>query len=200
MKKNLIFAVAAVTMLLASCTIQQRVYQPGLHIEWNGLHAMQKQSNVDQNESEQIATFESSVTVSNDVAVLNEPSASNEAVSSSVAPEPIVNTAVVEKEQKVSKKVLKQVVKELKQNVSALVSNESPVAAAQSSVATIQNGGEPESWVYVLLILLVPFGCTIAMYLNEGSWTKKVTTNLILTLLCGIPGLIHALVNIFGKK
>ena len=57
-----------------------------------------------------------------------------------------------------------------------------------------------ESWVYLLLILLVPFGTVISMYLYEGSWTSRVTVNLILTFLCGLPGLIHALVIIFGNR
>ena len=55
--------------------------------------------------------------------------------------------------------------------------------------------------LYILLILLVPFGTVISMYLYENNnWTSRVTTNLILTLLCGLPGLIHALVVILGKK
>lgn len=54
--------------------------------------------------------------------------------------------------------------------------------------------------IYILLILFVPFGTTISMYLYEGSWTSRVTTNLILTLLCYLPGLIHALITIFGRK
>ncbi|MDA8896143.1 YqaE/Pmp3 family membrane protein [Bacteroidia bacterium] len=63
------------------------------------------------------------------------------------------------------------------------------------------NSAEPSGLIYILLILLVPFGTTISVYLSEGSeWTKKVTTNLILTLLCGLPGLIHALIHVFGNK
>lgn len=194
MKKNLIFAVAAMTMLLASCTVEQRVYQPGLHIEWNGLQAMQKKSNVEQNVTEQTAVNENVAAISNEVAV------STETVTVPAVTEPTVSVAVVEKEQKVSKKELKQAVKEFKQEVSALVSNEAVVASVQTASGNNQNGSQPDSWVYVLLILLVPFGSTIAVYLHEGTWNKKVTVNLILTLLCGIPGLIHALITIFGNK
>ena len=43
--------------------------------------------------------------------------------------------------------------------------------------------------IIVLCFLLPP----LAVYLFEGSWTKRCTINLILTLLCGIPGVIHAL-------
>jgi uncharacterized membrane protein YqaE (UPF0057 family) len=194
MKKNLFLALTAITMLLASCTIQQRVYQPGLSIEWKTLHQGQSKSDVDQKTAVQTTTTETQVAVSNEVV------ASTENVTASVATEPAIASVVAEKEQKVSKKELKQAVKEFKQEVAALVSNESAVASVQTASANNENGSKPESWVYVLLILLVPFGTTIAVYMYEGSWTKKVTTNLILTLLCGLPGLIHALITIFGNK
>ena len=74
------------------------------------------------------------------------------------------------------------------------------MAKLNSNEAKWSNSSRTELWVYILLILLVPFGTTISMYLYEGNWTKRVTTNLILTLLCGLPGLIHALVVIFGNK
>lgn len=75
--------------------------------------------------------------------------------------------------------------------------------ALKKAKKNIENAksAEPSGLIYILLILLVPFGTTISVYLSEGSeWTKKVTTNLILTLLCGLPGLIHALIHVFGNK
>lgn len=193
MKKNVFFAVTAVTMLLASCTIQQRVYQPGLSIEWKGLHQKQTELNVEQAATEQTVTNELTAAVEN-VAV------PSENVTAPAVTETANQAVVVEKDQKVSAKQLKQAVKEFKKEVSALVANESVMASAQTAVSESESAKKPqEDWVYVLLILLVPFGTTIAVYLHEGSWNKKVTTNLILTLLCGIPGLIHALITIFGK-
>jgi uncharacterized membrane protein YqaE (UPF0057 family) len=53
----------------------------------------------------------------------------------------------------------------------------------------------------VLMIVLAFILPPLAVYMYEGNnWTKRVTTNLILTLLCGLPGLIHALIVILGKK
>ena len=49
MKKNLFLALTVITMLLASCTIQQRVYQPGLSIEWKTLRQGQVKSDIEQN-------------------------------------------------------------------------------------------------------------------------------------------------------
>ncbi|MEY4127802.1 MAG: hypothetical protein RL737_1991, partial [Bacteroidota bacterium] len=74
------------------------------------------------------------------------------------------------------------------------------MAKLNSNEAKTSNSNRTENWAYILLIFLVPFGTTISMYLYEGSWTNRVTTNLLLTLLCGLPGLIHALVVIFGNK
>lgn len=76
------------------------------------------------------------------------------------------------------------------------------IAAKAGKVVSTESKSskQPENWVYWLLMLLVPFGTTIAMYLYEGSWTSRVTANLLWTLLCGLPGLIHAIIIIAGKK
>jgi len=100
-----------------------------------------------------------------------------------------------------------QIVKTVKGNqtnaVAALKMNkkaERIMAKLKLDEAKASSSKHTENWVYILLIFFVPFGTTISMYLYEGSWTNRVTTNLILTLLCGLPGLIHALVVIFGNK
>lgn len=46
----------------------------------------------------------------------------------------------------------------------------------------------------ILLVVLCFFIPPLAVYLYEGSWTQRCTINLILTLLCGIPGIIHGLI------
>lgn len=52
-----------------------------------------------------------------------------------------------------------------------------------------------------LLILLAILCSPVAMYFYEGEkWTKRVTINTILYCLCGIPGMIHALIVITGDK
>lgn len=57
---------------------------------------------------------------------------------------------------------------------------------------------EEKDLLMLILIFCVP---PLAMYMYEGEeWTNRVTTNLILSILCLIPGIIHAAVLIFGKK
>lgn len=112
-----------------------------------------------------------------------------------VEPTAEVNTPLV-KADVVIKNNANQAIAAVKLNKKA----ERIMAKLNANEAKTSDSNRAENWVYILLILLVPFGTTISMYLYEGSWTKRVTTNLILTLLCGLPGLIHALVVIFGNK
>lgn len=52
----------------------------------------------------------------------------------------------------------------------------------------------------VLLVILAILLPPVAVFLYEDSWTSRCTLNLILTLLCFFPGMIHALVVILGNK
>lgn len=60
-----------------------------------------------------------------------------------------------------------------------------------------KSSAETDTIILVLLSLLIP---PLAVYLYEGAWTGRCTLNLILTILCGLPGVIHALVVILGNK
>ena len=52
----------------------------------------------------------------------------------------------------------------------------------------------------VLLVILALFIPPLAVYLYEGYWTERCTINLILSLLCGLPGVIHAIIVIFEGR
>ena len=56
-------------------------------------------------------------------------------------------------------------------------------------------GGDVNTVLLVILAILLP---PLAVYLYEGSWTKRCTINVILTLLCGLPGMIHALIVVLS--
>jgi len=57
--------------------------------------------------------------------------------------------------------------------------------------------GEDSTILLVILAILLP---PLAVYLYFDEWNKTCTINLILSLLCGLPGVIHALIVILGKK
>lgn len=58
-----------------------------------------------------------------------------------------------------------------------------------------ESGFRADTVLLVILCFLLP---PLAVYLYEGSWTSRCTVNLILTLLCGLPGVIHGLIVVLG--
>lgn len=210
MKKLSLFLVVAFmsTLILDSCTIQKRYHRKGFNVNWNHTSiGGKKDKNKVAYESaeEEIAEVKESkatekviksevtsyanestsdfASTSNEISVVASLSTENKLITKNQSNEINVYAPVNEsKEVKLANKKFKGTIAEMK------------VKKYHEKVSSI------ETWLYLVLILLVPFGTTIAMYLYEGSWTGRVTTNFILTLLCGLPGLIHALVVIFGNR
>jgi uncharacterized membrane protein YqaE (UPF0057 family) len=88
---------------------------------------------------------------------------------------------------------LKQVLPEVK-GIKKMVLKQ---AVKKATKNTKKGNFETDTILLVILALLLP---PLAVYLYEGAWTGRCTLNLILTLLCGIPGVIHALIVILGNK
>lgn len=217
-KLSLLLVVAlSTTLFLDSCSVQKRYHRTGFNVNWNhtsiGIKKDRHKIVSEDVVEEEIAVVEKATPTSVTVA-------SKDVNVQEVATPQVVNVyQALENENAVASndQALSTV------NVSAkstVASNEnisldsksnfkSRLAQKNASKKQVQEmkqkfvvnkSSSTETWVYLLLILLVPFGTTIAMYLYEGSWTSRVTVNLILTLLCGLPGLIHALIIIFGNK
>ena len=186
--KNLLWV--ALLGLAVSCTVSKRIDKWGYKVSFNKKHQSELSN---ENVAAVPMTEQSNTAVQT---VQDEPVAS------------LVETArVAPTAEATSPMVNVQAVKTVNANESnpavAIKLNkkaERIMAKLNSNEAKASHSNRTENWVYILLILLVPFGTVISMFLYEGSWTKRVTTNLLLTLLCGLPGLIHALVVIFGNK
>lgn len=210
MKKLSLFLVVAfmATLILDSCTVQKRYHRKGFNVNWNhtsiGGKKDKNKVSYDSVEEEiaEVKEIQPEVKEVTNVASTYSYDATSDFASTAneiavVSSLPIENKLITQNE---SNEV----------NVFAPVNNSKEVKVAnkkfKGTIAEMkvkkfqEKGSSVEPWVYLLLILLVPFGTTISMYLYEGSWTKRVTLNLILTLLCGLPGLIHALVVIFGNR
>lgn len=66
------------------------------------------------------------------------------------------------------------------------------VAKKYTAIKNVVNNMAMEKGLLIILAIFIP---PLAVYFAEGqTWTKAVTLNLILTLLCGLPGMIHALI------
>jgi uncharacterized membrane protein YqaE (UPF0057 family) len=195
--KKILLCVVAIATILSSCSIEKRVHTDGYHIEWysnNNKGKIQQQAPEASTEKVASAVTQENLNVC-DVA-------SNNTEVSETAPAAIEldspQTAEIAAENnRVNRKAMRQAVKELRKELKQQQQSSSPMQlfSGKSSVAQaeLNNADEPDK---VLLVILAFFLPPLAVYLYEGSWTKRCTTNLILTLLCGLPGLIHALIVI----
>lgn len=205
MKKFALLLTAAfsMTLILDSCSVQKRYHRKGFTVNWNNASInMKKNRKVVHSETIQEDAFVSNTQQKKKLTKNYEMPVSMDMASSSVAVPSIKNTSpptleplMVKNQASTALSVAKEMSKE---------DIKSSKKAAKKIIKAIKKNekqdAKTDTIIYLLLIFLVPFGTTISMYLYEGSWTGRVTTNLLLTLLCGLPGLIHALVVIFGNK
>jgi uncharacterized membrane protein YqaE (UPF0057 family) len=205
MKKFTLLLTAAfsMTLILDSCSVQKRYHRKGFTVNWNNASVnMKKNRKVVHTESIQEDAIVSNTIEKKKLTKNYETPVSMDIASTSVAVPTLTNTApsiATHTSVKNQAVTFANTVKEMSK-----VDAKSTKKAAKKIIKAIKKNqkqdAKTDTIIYLLLILLVPFGTTISMYLYEGSWTGRVTANLLLTLLCGIPGLIHALVVIFGNK
>ena len=181
-------------LILTSCSvsdavvsnkrIQKRKYNKGFHISKKSLKKAQKFEVVEQNLAESKSTIQSNEYSKNTLVVESTIPKKTTAVNS-------LAKSYNDKDVKRTKPTLmyKLAEKSIKSKIKKAIKKDN--SSQKSATDTI---------IYLLLILLVPFGSTISMYMYEGDWTKRVTVNLLLTFLCGLPGVIHSLVVILGNK
>jgi uncharacterized membrane protein YqaE (UPF0057 family) len=198
----LLFSVAFImTLVLDSCSVQKRYHRKGFTVNWNNASVKMKKNrkvvNSENTEETIVSNSEKKEKLANNyhanrtndmaaIAAGNTPIAvdglnrSQETMSSR---EKTTNTTFSVKElanqnikstRKSAKKIIKTIKKEQK-----------------------KQGSNTDTVLLVILALFIP---PLAVYLYEGYWTERCTINLILTLLCGLPGLIHALIVVLEGR
>lgn len=191
--KKILLLVAAVAIVFSSCTVEKRQYMDGYHVEWLGkgkkAEAAKKQESA---LKENVAVAPTSTPVQEEVALVSE-TATNEVVAP-VLESPAVPTIV---ERKAIREAAKQMKSEARHYAREHKADKNFSGATNFNNGAMDVANEPDTVLLVILAFLIP---PLAVYLYEGEWTKRCTVNLILTLLCGVPGLIHALVIILGNK
>lgn len=212
MKTTKLFLIVLIisSTILSSCSVQRRYHRDGLNISWNH-YSMKKDKNAKQttednevsattqsvnNTSYEIQTFssdnvaETDNTISSTEFTYNLVPTETQAIENTMVNDalPITVPQNTEKKQTFAKKQTKQSTKTIMQQYTDLKKD-------------VKSNNKADDDNYILYVILAFFIPPIAVFLYEGSeWTKRCTVNLLLTLLCGIPGLIHALVIILGKK
>ena len=197
MKKILLLSISAM-FLIASCTVEKRLYRNGFNVQWQAMNGISKKDKNVEAEApveemvvaKTIQTTKTSTKVAevynapvqevvaentNDVASISEaPVVTVEKQVAStfngMADQTIANQQKKQDVQKVAKQEMKSLKKAMKQQKS---SDDVPVAL-----------------LYVLCFF-VPF---VAVGLVTDWDLTPVLINLLLTCLCGIPGIIHAIV------
>jgi len=195
--KKIFICLAAIATILSSCSIEKRVHTDGYHIEWY--------SNSNKSKIEHQAPQSNPVNVADHInqnhqvecdLAANKSNAVNP-TPATIELTPTKTSEVAIESARANRKAMRKAIKELRAelkeqpqstNTMQLFSGRSTTAQAE-----LANPDQPDK---VLLVILAFFLPPLAVYLYEGSWTKRCTTNLILTLLCGLPGLIHALIVI----
>ena len=195
MKKILLVA-ASILFLVASCTVEKRVYRNGFNVQWHAMNGhSKKDKNMEVSSVEEVETVAKVVVSSKDnsntasvyemptqevitVAQNDEASIQSKSIGTTA---PVVNvkgmadqTISVNQNIKDAKQITKQEIKALKKAVkSQKKSDDVPIGL-----------------LYVLCFF-VPF---IVVGIVTDWDIPSVLINLLWTLLCGIPGVIHALI------
>jgi len=100
-------------------------------------------------------------------------------------PDPSTVRSAINEFKNLSKRERKSRIREAKKEVKAYK------AARKAGTAS-----QPETWVLVLLAILLP---PLAVYLHQGEINSKFWISILLTLLFWIPGVIYAFLVIFGE-
>lgn len=199
----LLLAMFSITLLLDSCSVQKRYHRKGFTVNWNStsvgmkknrkvIHTETVQQELDVTKSKKkpslIKNYKS--IIHNDVAMVE-----NTIPAPSFKSIPELNTETAIRNAHVSNSIL--TAKDRSNN--DLKANRKSLKKVLTEIKKNQKNKSSRTET-VLLVVLALFIPPLAVYLYEGFWTERCTINLILTLLCGLPGLIHALVVIIGNR
>jgi uncharacterized membrane protein YqaE (UPF0057 family) len=195
--KKILPGIVAIATILSSCSIEKRVHTDGYHIEWYSNNNKSKIQHPAQETS--AANVVSPVNQENvmECEVGSNDSETIDSTPASIQLDSPETAEIAAEKNRVNRKAMRQAVNELHKELKQQSQSTSPMQLFSGNTnkahAELGNANEPDK---VLLVILAFFLPPLAVYLYEGSWTKRCTTNLILTLLCGLPGLIHALIVI----
>ncbi|MCX6191437.1 MAG: YqaE/Pmp3 family membrane protein [Flavobacteriia bacterium] len=202
--KKLLLAVLVVGFAISSCSIERRLHQKGFNVEWNkNLSSLKKDKKEKQDYVSSEAVEEIAVVSTKTIKTLSVNSSSaisvdgvslNESIEAPVFVEDNTTNEVNSQESSV---VINTKIEKVKKAISApKASSSEKVASANKTMAStkivkkaLKNG--PSTGLLYVLCFFIPF---LAVGLATDWDTNTVLINLLWTLLCGIPGIIHAII------
>ena len=189
------------TLVLDSCSVQKRYHRKGFTVNWNNASVKMKKNRKVFNSENTEETFVSTAEKKQNIADNYHANTTNDMASIAAKKTPIaVDGSNISQETMSSREKTRNTTFSSKELANQ---NIKPTRkAAKKIIKTIkkQQRNQDSNTDTALLIVLALFIPPLAVYLYEGYWTERCTINLILTLLCGLPGIIHALVVILGNR
>ena len=203
--KKLLLVVLVVGFAISSCSIEKRLHQKGFNVEWNkNLGSLkkdkkEKQDYVSSEAVEEIAVVSNKTTktpsVNNNSAISVDGVTLNESNDASVFVEDITTNEVNSEVSSVVNNT-----KTEKVNSSSKVSSSKEVASNKTMNSTKivkkANNKDVSKGLLYLLCFFIPW---LAVGLATDWDVKTVVINILWTCLCGIPGIIHAII-IVGRN
>jgi len=202
--KKLLLAVLVVGFAISSCSIEKRLHQKGFNVEWNkNLGSLKKDKKEKQD-------FVSSEAVE-DIAVVSSKTTKAPSVNISAVS---VDGVTLNESNEASVFVEDNTTNEVNSQVSSVVSNTKTAKANSSSKASSSkevasnktmnstkivkkaNNKDVSKGLLYLLCFFIPW---VAVGLATDWDIKTVVINILWTFLCGIPGIIHAII-IVGRN
>ena len=207
--KKLLLAILVVGFAISSCSIERRLHQKGFHVEWNkNLSSLkkdkkEKQDYVSSEALEEIAIVSPKTTkspsVNSNSAISVDGVSINESIEAPVFVEDNTTNEVNSQESSVLNNTKIEKVKmsiiASKASSSKKMTSENKTIASSKLVKKALKDDVPVGLLYVLCFF-IPF---VAVGLATNWDINKVLINLLWTFLCGIPGIIHAII-IVGRN
>lgn len=198
--KKLNYSLSALTitmsavLFLSSCgtvSLTQRKYNKGFHFEW----ASNQKANTKVEKPRKVEPV-------SDAFVLNDIQNLNTDIQTPSITQPMVDHSFITQTAKVKPFNVVKFMKEAKKFNNLTTHNEvitSKTFSKTTYLKAIQNtkDGDLDPIVLIILAILIP---PVAVLLYDKEVSSRFIINLILTFLCWIPGVIHALIIVTGKK
>jgi len=188
--RKIIYICLAIT-LIASCTVQKRVHNSGYHVQWKGGYSPAEKNEFESNADEKEENSITSDVKNNEVKEILSANSSMKNTN-----EETINVSTFEKKE-VENKIIK--INHTTASKAKTYSTKSNVLSKAKTLkkATKKSKKDDDTILLYILCFLIP---PIAVGLATNWDEKTLIINIILTLLCGIPGIIHALIVVSDNR
>jgi len=200
-----LFTVAfGMTLLLYSCSVQKRYHRKGFTVNWNNASVkMNKNRKVVHSESIQEDIIVSNSKKTEKLTKTYQAPAKNYIVHNDKSHPSAIDLSLNNSEAKIRDKISNKETSTRELSKKEVKSTRKDTKAIIKAIKKEQKkqGSNTDIALLLILAIFIPvIGPPFAVYFYEGYWSDRCTVNLLLSLLCFIPGMIHALIVILEGR